>query len=235
MNLLQRSPKQALPPPFDPRGQESEDCQVAFNMSEADRVAKRQWMLAAFLFGIIALVAVSGYWHLVPLKTTVPYLVKVDDVGKYQAVGPLTQERPDAAMIRWRLKEWVREILTISPAYKQNIESASYLLTPKSKSELEEILKDRLQVGRLRAENPALTREAVPEWPSMLNESTAVVTVTIVDRQGGNTEPIKKKLIVTISFFISPKLEEDTIHNNPIGLFVDHFEVQEETHSARGL
>src|SRR5919198_6553266 len=78
---------------------------------------KRNWQVAAFaLAGVVALEAVAMI-GLARAARTVPYIVRVDQLGRVDAVGPASPLRdPDAALVASQLADFIRSVRTVLPA-----------------------------------------------------------------------------------------------------------------------
>ncbi|HEV8364819.1 MAG TPA: VirB8/TrbF family protein, partial [Gemmatimonadaceae bacterium] len=77
---------------------------------------KRNWQLAAFvLAGAVALEAVAII-GLARAARVVPYVVRVDQLGRVDAVGPASPMRdPDATLVASQLADFIRSVRTVLP------------------------------------------------------------------------------------------------------------------------
>lgn len=78
---------------------------------------KRNWQIAAFCFGAIALVEGLTAFRLASSAHPVPYLVSVDRLGGLTPVGAAEQLRAiDARLISSQLADFIRSVRTVLPA-----------------------------------------------------------------------------------------------------------------------
>src|SRR5256712_10653749 len=86
---------------------------------------KRNWQIVAFaLAGVVALEALAMI-GLAKAARVVPYVVRVDQLGRVEAVGPASPMRdPDAALVASQLADFIRSVRTVLPLAAVNAQTA---------------------------------------------------------------------------------------------------------------
>src|SRR5437879_6114539 len=77
---------------------------------------KRNWQVAAFVLAGVVAVQASAMMGLAKAARVVPYVVRVDQLGRVDAVGPASPLRdPDATLVASQLADFIRSVRTILP------------------------------------------------------------------------------------------------------------------------
>jgi type IV secretory pathway TrbF-like protein len=188
----------------------------------------RYFVLLAF--AVIMIIALAfAIAVMAPLKTVVPYYIKVMTDGSAvvdtNSVGT-NDYKPGESEKRYFLANWVNRLLTIdSYLIKKNI-TQNYLQTSgKATNELADFLRETKPV-EIVTEDPTVTQTVKINGINFLQDDAALVKVTTVRRTRDKTDT--KSWLVTLHFVLIPPTNPDEILKNPIGLFVTHFDVAAE-------
>ena len=86
---------------------------------------KRNWQVVAFaLAGVVAVEALAMI-GLARAARVVPYVVRVDQLGRVDAVGPASPMRdPDATLVASQLADFIRSVRTVLPLAAVNAQTA---------------------------------------------------------------------------------------------------------------
>ncbi len=180
-------------------------------------------LLAAAVFAMgYALASIA------PLKTVVPYVIKVAESGVATPLNAAAQGyQPGEAERRYFLAQWVNKVLTLDPFLTdRNLIEASGLTRGKAIKELTDWVKVEKPFEAVRTDQ-SLTRVVQINTVSFLNDGVALVRVS-TETRSLNKSASTKRYMVTIHYAVVPPLTEAEIYKNPVGLFVTHFSIQEE-------
>ena len=185
-----------------------------------------------FLFSLIACAALAAMAFallaLVPLKTVVPYVVRVADNGSAMAAPAAAQRySPGQPERAYFLAKWVTNLMTLD-AYmtERNLAEAYTQTSGVASNEFLDWLKDQRPVEAVK-KDPSLVRTVAINTVTPLEEGIMQVRVRIETRSLSRA-PESKRYQVTIHYAIVPPKTEADIIKNPIGLFITHFTINEE-------
>ena len=177
-------------------------------------------MIAAMGFSIAALT---------PLKTIVPYYIKVSGDGSAtvdSSSAGSTDYKPGESEKRYFLANWVTRLLTIDTYLTRKNIKENYIQTSgKATDELTNFIHDAKPV-ELMVADPSLTQTVKINGINFLQDDAALVKVTTERRTKDTTET--KSWLVTLHYVLVPPKDPDEILKNPIGLLVTHFDVTAE-------
>ncbi len=198
---------------------------------------KRNWQVATFaLAGVVALEAVAMI-GLARAARTVPYVVRVDQLGRIDAVGPASPMRdPDAALVASQLADFIRSVRTVLPAAAVSAQAALLrhgyaFATPDAASFLNSYLGDPAHDPRVLGTR--LTREVsvtgalrVPDVAAGPGKGDVRVQTwrlqwTETDRPtqlGDSTATSAWEGYLTLQ--VIPPTNAETVQENPLGLFI---------------
>ena len=163
-----------------------------------------------------------------PLKTVVPYIIKVADNGSAVAISGAAQNyQPGEPERRYFLAQWVSRLMTLDPFLtERNLIDASSLARGKAVQELADWVRLEKPIEAVR-KDPSLTRVVGINTVSFLDAGVALVRVS-TEKRSLNQSPSKKRYLLTVHYTVVPPTTEAEIYKNPVGLYVTHFAVQEE-------
>jgi type IV secretion system protein VirB5 len=199
---------------------------------------KRNWQVAAFaLAGAVALEAVAII-ALAGAARVVPYVVRVDQVGRVEAVGPASPMRdPDAMLVASQLADFIRSVRTVLPPAAVSAQTALLrhgyaFATPEAAGFLNAYLSDpthdpRVVGLRLTREVEVTSALKVPDASTGRARTTDAgaqtwrLQWTETDRPtqlGDSTATTAWEGYVTLR--IAPPTTAESVQENPLGLFI---------------
>ncbi len=198
---------------------------------------KRNWQIVAFaLAGVVALEALAMI-GLAKAARVVPYVVRVDQLGRVDAVGPASPMRdPDAALVASQLADFIRSVRTVLPPAAVSAQAALLhhgyaFATPEAASFLNSYLGDpahdpRVLGARLTREVGVTSALRVPDAAAGRGKGDARAQTwrlqwTETDRPtqlGDSTATSAWEGYVTVQ--VIPPMSAETVQENPLGLFI---------------
>lgn len=188
--------------------------------------ADKMTMLAAVMAGVAIIEAIAIH-QMLPLKERVPYFVEVErDSGRVTASENVARRyKPEEAHVRYFLKQWVENLLTIDTRTREYLLPASYaVLRGDSLQYWREWVETRDRPLKKLQENPLFRREARVLSISFVSDKVAVIRVSLTE---SNTRIAAVKT-VTVHFTIIPPEKEADAMANPTGLTITHFVINDE-------
>src|SRR6059036_2404717 len=200
---------------------------------------KRNWQVVAFaLAGVVAVEALAMI-GLARAARVVPYVVRVDQLGRVDAVGPASPMRdPDATLVASQLADFIRSVRTVLPLAAVNAQTALLrhgyaFATPEAAGFLNAYLSDpahdpRVVGLRLTREVEVTSALKVPQATSGRKRTaddgaaqTWRLQWTETDRPtqlGDSTATTAWKGYLTLR--IAPPTTAESVQENPLGLFI---------------
>jgi len=183
------------------------------------RVQAKNWRLAAFgALGLSFLMAGGLIWQGAQSRIT-PYVVEVDETGSVRAVGPATDNfHPSDAQIANQLARFITNVRSISidpVVLRQNWMQAYAFATDQASITLNSYAQANdpfAEVGQ---------RSVTVDVSSIVRSSDDSFEIRWREtefRGGAQMETQTFTAIVTIIF--QPPRDADTLHQNPLGLYV---------------
>ncbi|TXF11595.1 type IV secretion system protein [Pelomicrobium methylotrophicum] len=216
------------PPPYEPGGFERSR-RIWFERWGAVEVERNRWF-AAFLAAMAGCVALGvAIAAMMPLKTVVPYVIRVDDVGRVQA-DPAGAQRysPGEREIKYFLAEWARKLYTLDRALTERWLREAYAFTAdRATNQFAEWVEREKPIAAVSGANPP-TRTVSIQSISLLPNKVALIRIVTETRRYAQAAPERKPVLITATYtFVDPKSEEDILRN-PLGLYIIHFSTTEE-------
>lgn len=221
-------PAKETVPPYEPAPFDQAR-QMWFERWGAVAVERNRWF-AAFLAALAAAAAMAvAIAAMMPLKTVVPYVVRVDDAGRASA-DPAGAQRyaPGEREIKYFLAEWARKLYTLDRNLTERWLQEAYAFTAeRAVSEFTGWVERERPIAAL-AENPRLTRTVMVNSVSLLPNGVALIRLTTETRRSASEQPVRSPVLITASYAVVEPKTEEQILRNPIGLYVTHFSAGEE-------
>lgn len=196
------------------------------------QVANFRLFVLALALAVIALAEALAMAFMAPLKTVVPYVIRVDKAGGVSAAAAAAQRfRPDENQIAYGLARWVMNMLTIDRYLtgdpKHNNVLEAYLMTRgEAAREFDEWFRKAQPLAAVR-EDPSLTRVVhIRNWVA-LQDGGMIFRVETV-RRAMNAKPVTRHLQIAIHYIVVPPQTEQQIMANPLGLYVTDFAITED-------
>ena len=200
---------------------------------------KRNWQVVAFaLAGVVAVEALAMI-GLARAARVVPYVVRVDQLGRVDAVGPANPMRdPDATLVTSQLADFIRSVRTVLPLAAVNAQTALLrrgyaFATPEAAGFLNAYLSDpahdpRVVGLRLTREVEVTSAIKVPDATSGGKRAadnggaqTWRLQWTETDRPtqlGDSTATTAWEGYLTLR--VAPPTTAESVQENPLGLFI---------------
>lgn len=197
------------------------------SVAEAPKIRDRRLLTILVLMGMAIFTQGVALMGLVPLKERVPYMVEVEtSTGAVRASArTATQFTPSELSVRYHLQRWIEDTLTVDEHSRGMRLPASYAMVRGNAIEQWRYLIQDIEqpIQRLR-ENPEYRREARIMSFSFLDSSQAMVRLELRDNQRAS-----RIVMVTLSYAILPPQSDEDAMRNPIGLWITHFGVVNES------
>ena len=196
------------------------------------QVANTRLTIVALLLGAIALAEACAIAMMAPLKTVVPYVIRVDKAGGVSAIAAAAQRfRPDQNQIAYGLARWVTNMLTLDRYLtgdsKHNNVLDAYLDTRGlAAREFDQWFRQAQPLKAVR-EDPSLTRVVhIRNWVQVQDGEMIFRVETV--RRSMKEKPVTKHLQVAIHYIVVPPQTQEQIMANPLGLYVTDFAITED-------
>lgn len=192
-------------------------------------VERNRWFLVSIVLLIGLVACLSALNMLMPLKTAVPMIIKIDRatgeiVGKPVEVAAF---KPGEAEKKYFITRWIRDIIDLEPGItERNLREAFGFVRGKASDEYKDFMKQTRPLARL-MEEKTLTRKTDIVSFNFTTENAASVRFQTEERQAG-ASPVIKRYAAFITYEIYPPKTDREIVENPLGLFITHFTIAEE-------
>ncbi|PZP64982.1 MAG: hypothetical protein DI596_00600 [Azospira oryzae] len=216
------------PPPYEPGGFE-QSRRLWFERWGSVEVERNRWF-AAFIAATTACVALGvAIAAMMPLKTVVPYVIRVDDVGRVQA-DPAGAQRytPGERELKYFLADWARKLYTLDRALTERWLREAYAFTAeRASTQFAEWVEREKPIAAVSGSG-AKSRTVAVNSISFLPGNVALIRITTETFRSANERPERKPILITVNYvFVEPKTEEEILRN-PLGLYITHFSATEE-------
>ena len=182
---------------------------------------RRWWQIVAGTELALSLILAGGLISVSVKQKTVPYVVEVDSLGAALAIKPAENGgRPvDERIVRYQLAAFIRgarQVMTDRIALKKGLEQVYAYARGPARAYLDDYY---------RANNPfeiAKTYVAVPTVTSLLRLSPTSWQIRWTEEQRGLDGVLlgKSQWEGVLTTEVIPPTSEETIHVNPLGLYV---------------
>lgn len=197
------------------------------------KVESRRWFLVAAV--AVALdVALAGVLLVVlPLKEYVPYVVEVNKLtGESRAAQAATQSfEPGLNEKTYFLGRWARNMLEVDPneqMTRQRLDEGIAMTRGKAVEQFREVVNRAAPIKRLRDDPSFSRRIAIRGINYVAQSNTATIQIRVEDRTVNNPAPTVRNFLVRSDFAVVKPTTQQEILNNPLGLFVIDFIVNED-------
>lgn len=191
-------------------------------------VEKNRYFALTVLLTLVVIALGMALMTMAPLKSVVPYVIRVSNDGHVTAdpAGAMPYQPGDKEK-KYFLGRWTKNLLTLDPVLTERLLTEAYEVTRgKASDEFTDFLKRTQPIEKVKSD-PLLTRTASISSISFVEGNVALIRVETETRRM-STEKIVDKYLVTIHYDIIPAKTDREILNNPIGLFITHFDVSED-------
>lgn len=192
-------------------------------------VERNRYFIALFLLALVVMVEGLAIYNMLPLKTVVPYVVKVADNGSVVTSNVATANFVAGDKeISYFLVEWTKNLLTLDKQLTEhNLKSAMRRTSGVASTQLHEFV-NKTQPFVALSDTPDLVRTVdIITMPTHIADKVAMLRIEMISRTTTQVLP-KKRYQVTLRYALSPPQSEQEIMDNPIGLFITDFKLSEE-------
>ena len=188
------------------------------------RVQAKNWRIVAVTALGLTIFSTAGLIYQGTQSQIVPYVVRVDQLGQAQSVGPATaqQTAPNEKEMKYFVSQFVQKTRAISSdavVFKQNWNSVQSFLQGAAVQKMETAVRTEQFAGRIGKETIAVTVAAV--LPVSSNTYQIRWQEDVFTSAGGRKESYKMSGMFTVA--VSPPKDEKTILINPFGIFITDF------------
>lgn len=196
----------------------------------------RYFVIIAVLMGILAVMAVAIV-RMVPLKTTEPYVLIVNDAngqvaksaGEVRRAVDYTPERP---VIERELMQFVARLYAINADYSKVVEDghvAAYAYTRGLAVNEFKAFMDTEQPYQRQKTTKGLMRTVSRNTISFKEDGKLVlIRFRTSERSEDRPAPVVRDWVMTMQFLRDQPTTPQELDLNPLGIYVTHFEVVEE-------
>lgn len=196
-------------------------------------VANRRLFLVVLALAAVVVAQAIALAALTPMKTVVPYIVKIEDSGRTSLeVAGAQRYVPGQREIDYALARWVRNLLTIdsymtSNPQRNNVLEAYVMTRGKASEQFVEWFRATKPVEAVN-QDPTLTRVVQVRNLLYVKEGEAVIIRVTTETRSAKQQPVTENQMVTIHYTIIPPKTEKEILENPIGLVITHFAISKD-------
>lgn len=192
-------------------------------------VERNRYFIALFLLALLAMFEGVVIYQMMPLKTVVPYVVKVADNGSVVTSNAATANFVAGDKeITYFLIEWTKNLLTLDRQLTEHsLRAAMRRTSGVATTQLSDYVRKTQPFAAL-SETPDLVRTVeIITMPTYIADKMVMLRIDAVSRTSTKELP-KKRYQVTLRYALSPPQSEQEIMDNPIGLFITDFKLSEE-------
>ncbi|HCA27220.1 MAG TPA: hypothetical protein DEP05_06200 [Betaproteobacteria bacterium] len=207
---------------------------VFFEASGAPTVNGNRWFIVAMVLAASVTMLSIAIWRMLPLKSVMPYIVKVSDSG-YVAADPAAAKKyvPGEREKRYFLAKWVRQVYLLDPSLTvKNLKDAWSITSGDAVAEFRGQIKKDNPIGKI-TNTPQNIRAVDINSVSFVGGNTSLVRFTTSERGSYGKERDVKHLIATIHFHCIPPQTASEILTNPIGLQITNFDITEDINNSQ--
>lgn len=202
-----------------------------FDISLKDKLEKKWWQLAAIISWVATLLLIIGFIVILPLKTIIPYIVKVNKLGKPTPVRLLTVKyNPSAAAKEYFTVKWVRLAFNVYRGVneKRQLIKAYGFLTSSGQNVFKRYIKSKNSSLTFRANHPHRERIYRVQGVNFISPTVLQVRtlLNIINPVGKMAEQKYVNFIIHIK--IIPPSSSFIILKNPLGIYIRSFTINKQ-------
>lgn len=200
-------------------------------------VERARYFVLCVTLGLVIVALAFAISAMLPLKTVQPWVVKVDDtrgtvVLDKGAADHVPNYTPGRAVLERELFDFVHKLWAINADYpaltKQGHFEAYSRTRDRAVQEFKEFIERERVYARINAE-PGLVRAVERRSVAFRSEQgIAHVRFVTTERSRSTLEPVKREWIMLVQFAQRDVTTPEEIEKNPLGLYITHFETNEE-------
>lgn len=188
------------------------------------QVERNRYFVVILSLCVSIVVLAGAIYSLFPLKTVVPYDIKVDSIGRAEPI-PITPEKFKAgdAEIKYHLAQWIDQIMTVRPGIsRMNATKAYNYVDGDAVQQFAEWMNSYRPIDKAAA-NPDVTTDTYVTSLNKLGDDNYLVQFYTLTMDKGSQK--KQYWTATINYSTYVPSTEEEILKNPIGLHIDSFSI----------
>lgn len=192
-------------------------------------VGSNRMFLVSVALSVTCVALCLTIMSMMPLKTVVPYIVKVNGDGMVTTTPvEMVSYQPGEAEKKYFLSEWASKLLTLDRFLTQkNLLSAYERVREKATNEFADYVATQKPIEALKLDS-LLTRGVKIRSVAFIGDGAALVRVVTETRAGKGQTYSRKNMILTVHYTLVPPKTEQEIFDNPIGMYITHFDLSED-------
>jgi len=192
-------------------------------------VERNRYFIALIILALLNIAQGMAIYQMMPLKTVVPYVVKVADNGSVVTSNVATSDFVAGDKeIAYFMVEWIKNVMTLDRQLtERNLKAAMRRTSGVASTQLSDHVKNTKPFIAL-SEMPDLVRTVdIVTMPSTISDKVMMLRIETVARNSREVL-VTKRYQVTLRYALAPPQTEQEIMDNPIGLFITDFKISEE-------
>lgn len=212
---------------------EPKAAQAAWESIEKPRLDRDRYAFLAILSSVSSIVLAIAIIFMMPLKTTVPWIVETEASGKTTVKGPaLDSFNPTQNQIIYFARTWTESLWTVDKALTQRMLETAYAMT---KGKASDVFRQHMASYRpieRSASDPTLSATVQVKSINFVSERTMLIRFSVTERR--KEKPTQEELYsTTLHWTLSPPSTVEEIMVNPIGFFITDFSWTREVNNAQ--
>ena len=191
-------------------------------------VEKNRWFVVSIVLALALAASLSALNLLMPLKTAVPWLVRVDrQTGEVIGVTQVKDLKVGDAEKKYFISRWIKNIVDLEQGTTEpNLRQAFLFVRGKAVEEYKDFMTKTRPLPRLQEQKTLTRKTDIVSFNFQADNSASIRFET--EERVDNTKPVIKRYAAYVTFEIVPPTTDREIINNPLGLFITHFTIAEE-------
>lgn len=188
------------------------------------QVERNRYFLVILILSAVMSVMALAMILFFPLKTVVPYVIKVDSIGRAQPiqVAPEKFVASDAE-IKYHTAQWINDVMTIRPGITRlNAKNAFNIVDGDAVGQFGRWMTEYRPIEKA-VEHPEITTDTYVTSINKLSDHNLLVQFYTVTTTAGSAEKQYWTATLNYSTFV-PKTEEEILVN-PIGMRIESFSI----------
>jgi len=194
------------------------------------RRREKAWRATSFVLLAFLVLSVVGWLYISSLQKTVPYVIEVQPWGESKYMGSIGQAEGGGISItdaswRYYLTKFIEYTRQISPDRDmtlKNLSEAYAMVTQTGAGVLTSLIKTEDEFSKIGSSRREIQLETLIRVTAKSWQADWVERVTSAN--GDEVSAVRKRGIYTV---LQGQPDEKQIKSNPLGIFVDSFQIQD--------
>jgi type IV secretion system protein VirB5 len=194
------------------------------------RRRERSWRRATFVLLSFLIASALGWLYVSSLSRAIPYVIEVQPWGESKYVGNVGQAETGGISVsdaswRYYLRKFIEYTRQISPDRQvtlSNLGEAYAMVTQTGSGVLTNMLKNEDAFSKIGSDHREVRLETLIKVTSKSWQADWVEVVS--DASGEEKSAVRKRGIYTV---LQGQPDQRQIKSNPLGIFVDSFQIQD--------